>query len=98
MRHHVVMNVDGGPKLISSVVDGQVCDGGEARPFGWSRFYPLEDKNRKPVGADIRDVTGGAMLKLAGSGGAIDGLRIYGRYLRTTEAIGNYRAGVSSFQ
>jgi hypothetical protein len=29
--HHVVATVDGGPKVISFVVDGALCDGGEAR-------------------------------------------------------------------
>ena len=95
--HHVVFNVDGGPKLISSVVDGQVCDGGADRPFGWSRFYPRQDKNRNPVGADLGDVSGGATLKLPAAG-LIEGLRIYDRYLRTTETIGNHRAGVASFR
>ncbi|MBI2301974.1 MAG: exo-alpha-sialidase, partial [Armatimonadetes bacterium] len=39
--HHVVATVDGGPKIITFVVDGVLCDGGEERQFGWGRFSPL---------------------------------------------------------
>lgn len=37
-RHHVVICVDGGPKIISIFIDGILCDGGEQRQFGWGRF------------------------------------------------------------
>ncbi|MDO9542753.1 MAG: sialidase family protein, partial [Kiritimatiellia bacterium] len=37
---HVVVIVDGGPKLILFVVDGVLCDGGEHRQFGWGRYNP----------------------------------------------------------
>ena len=36
--HHVVITVDGGPKLITFVVDGVLGDGGTQRPAGWGRF------------------------------------------------------------
>lgn len=93
--HHVVFNVDGGPKMISSIVNGQVCDGGEASDFGWTRFYAPQDRKRNATGPDLGDVTGGATVKL--TAGA-EGIRIYGRYLRTTEAIGNYHAGLASIK
>lgn len=38
--HHVTFIVDGGPKLITVVVDGVLCDGGDVRQFGWGRFHP----------------------------------------------------------
>ncbi len=37
----IAIIVDGGPKVVSFVVDGLFCDGGEERQFGWSRFSPL---------------------------------------------------------
>ena len=44
--HHVVVIVDGGPKIITFIVDGQLNDGGDARQFGWGRFSPnLRDVN-----------------------------------------------------
>ena len=84
--HHVVATVDGGPKIISFVVDGRLCDGGDFRQFGWGRFSPhLWDAN----GADILHIGQGLR-------GEIKGLRIYDRSLRTSEAVANYRAGLTA--
>ena len=77
--HHVVAIVDGGPKIITFVVDGQLCDGGESRQFGWGRFNP-----------NYRGPSGGKTLRIGPNvRGRIESLRIYGRALRTSEAIGN---------
>ncbi|MFQ5808950.1 MAG: LamG-like jellyroll fold domain-containing protein [Armatimonadota bacterium] len=81
--HHVAVIVDGGPKIISFVVDGRLCDGGEGRQFGWGRFSP-----------NLRHVNGATRLRIGPDlWGEIRALRVYDRYLRTSEAIGNYRAG-----
>ena len=78
-RHHVVITVDGGPKIITFVVDGVLCDGGDQRQFGWGRFSPT-----------LRTPHGAAALKIAP---AVRSLRLYGRALRTSEAVGNFHAG-----
>jgi hypothetical protein len=76
--HHVVVTVDGGPNVITFVVDGRLCDGGELRQFGWGRFSP-----------NLHHVNGAKTLRIAPHlQGAISRLRIYGRALRTSEAIG----------
>jgi len=77
--HHVVFIVDGGPAIISCVVDGRLCDGGtHRRRFGWTRF----DRRITRVG--------GGKLKLPpGTGARLRRLRIYSRYLRTSEAVAN---------
>ena len=81
--HHVVVIVDGGPKVITFVVDGKLCDGGAYRQFGWGRFSP-----------DLRYANGSDRLRIgAGLRGEIKTLRIYNRYLRTSEAVGNFNAG-----
>ncbi|MBM4024653.1 MAG: hypothetical protein FJ280_04505 [Planctomycetes bacterium] len=81
--HHLVVNVDGGPKIITFVVDGRLCDGVTARQFGWGRFNP-----------NLREVNGDKMLRIGPDfRGRIHRLRLYNRYLRTSEAVGNYRAG-----
>jgi len=81
--HHVAAIVDGGPKVITFIVDGQLCDGGTARQFGWGRYSP-----------NFRSPKGDATLRIAaGPAGAVKALRIYGRALRTSEAIGNFRGG-----
>ena len=77
--HHVVITVDGGPKIITFVVDGILCDGGDERQFGWGRFSP-----------NLRTPNGAATVKI---GSALQSLRIYNRALRTSEAVGNFRAG-----
>lgn len=79
-RHHVAAIVDGGPKVIMFVVDGRLCDGGGARQFGWGRFNP---HYRGPSGNSTLLV--GSSLR-----GEVLSLRIYGRALRTSEAIGNF--------
>jgi hypothetical protein len=81
--HHVVAIVDGGPKVISFVVDGILCDGGLVRPYGWGRFS-----------AYLRDANGAPQLKIGPRfNGQLSVLRIYDRYLRTSEAISNYQSG-----
>lgn len=78
-RHHAVVTVDGGPKIITFVVDGVLHDGGEERQFGWGRYS-----------AHLRTPTGAREAKLDP---AVRGLRLYTRALRTSEAVGNFRAG-----
>jgi hypothetical protein len=78
---HVVITVDGGPKIITFVVNGVLCDGGDERQFGWGRYSPT-----------LRTPNGAAMAKVAP---AVQSLRIYARALRTSEAVGHFRAGVT---
>ena len=75
---HIVAIVDGGPKIITFVADGKLCDGGDARQFGWGRFSP-----------HLKSANGGPELRIASG---VLRLRIYNRYLRTSEAIAAYRA------
>jgi hypothetical protein len=77
-RHHVGIIVDGGPKIILFVIDGKLIDGGDDRQFGWGRFSP-----------NLQSVNGIKDLRI---GRGVSALRVYGRALRTSEMIGNYRA------
>lgn len=82
---HVAVIVDGGPKVISFVVDGRLCDGGTARQYGWGRFpSDLGDVNEADTAGIMASSTGALGLK---------SLRIYSRSLRISEAVANYRAG-----
>jgi hypothetical protein len=81
--HHVVFIVDGLAKVVSIVVDGILCDGGEARIQGWWRLNPYLDE----LNDDFLCKVGDGMM------GQVSLLRIYDRYLRTSEAVSNYRAG-----
>lgn len=81
--HHLIAIVDGGAKIISFVVDGQLCDGGAARPFGWAKFS-----------RELRMIPTTKTLWLASSlHGELAAVRIYGRRLAVSEAVGNWRAG-----
>lgn len=76
---HVAIVMDGGPKIITFIVDGVLCDGGNERQFGWGRFSP-----------NLRAPNGASTVKIAP---AIRSLRIYNRALRTSEAVSHWRAG-----
>ncbi len=78
--HHVVFIVDGLANIISVVVDGKLCDGGMYREYGWGR---LSDQ--------LRDINGSEKMQVATSlDGSVKNLRIYDRYLTTSEVISNY--------
>ena len=80
---HVVLIVDGLANIISSVVNGKFCDGGRYRFYGWNR-----------ISDDMEQVGGSGQLRIAPNfTGDVKSLRIYNRYLTTSEAISNYRAG-----
>ena len=81
--HHVVTIADTSAGVLCFVVDGVLCDGGQARECGWCRLP-----------ADLRDVSGSRSVRVAAAPNVeLARLRIYGRALRTSEAVGNYHAG-----
>lgn len=81
-NHYVSIIVDGGPKIISYVIDGVLDDGGDARQFGWGRFSPF-----------LKTANGGKEIKIAPNfHGTINELTLYNRAINVSEAIGNYRA------
>ncbi len=81
--HHIGMIVDGGPNIITFIIDGKVNDGAAHRPFGWGRFSP-----------NLRHVNGSKTLLIAPNmDGQIKSLHVYKRALMTTEMVGNYQAG-----
>jgi hypothetical protein len=77
--HHIAIIVDGGPKIITFVVDGKLNDGGDSRQFGWGRFHP-----------NLQSVNGAPKMRIDKG---VHRLRVYNRYLRTSEAISSFRAG-----
>jgi hypothetical protein len=81
--HHVVVIVDAGPRILSFVVDGVLCDGGAHRPYGWTRWQ-----------GTLGDVSGTGKLRLAPAlRGELYRLRVYDRFLRTSEAVAHFQAG-----
>ncbi len=86
--HHVVFIADGGPCIISVVCDGVLCDGGPDRQYGWGRFA----RNFGSPWGDAHLRVTPALKK------AVKHVRVYDRYLRTSEAIGNFLAGCPAAQ
>ena len=81
-EHHITAIVDGGPKIVTFVIDGVLCDGGTRRQYGWGRFNK-----------ELGDVNGSGEFRIAPSlRGKLKVLRIYDRYLRTSEAVANFHA------
>jgi len=79
-RHHVVVTLDAGPKIIMFLLDGQLCDGSSARQYGWGRYN-----------AELGDISGTGQLRVAAS---VRHFRLYDRPLRNSEAVANYHAGL----
>jgi hypothetical protein len=79
--HHVSFIVDGGAHTILVVVDGHLQDGGNTRQFGWGRFSPT-----------LAQCNGNESARVSA---AISELRIYGRALLVSEAVGNSVAAAS---
>lgn len=82
-NHRVSVVVDGGPRVISFVVDGLLNDGGDRRQFGWGRFNPY-----------LQSVSGAKQMQIGtGIRGKVKTLSVYNRALKTSEVIGNQSAG-----
>lgn len=80
---HVAVIVDGGSKILIFVIDGVLCDGGPDRQYGWIRFDP-----------QMADLNGRKDLLIAPDfSGQVKAVRIYDRYLRTSEAVAHCLAG-----
>ena len=79
--HHAVIIVDGFTKTILFVIDGVLCDGGEERQFGWGRFH-----------RDLLHVNAGKLSVNLPSTDSLALVRIHGRALRVSEAVGNCHA------
>ena len=79
VKQTVTLIVDGGPNIISCVVNGELLDGGCELQFGWGRFSP-----------HLLHANGKGHATLAAS--QVTGLRIYNRALLTREAVGNWRS------
>ncbi len=81
-ENHIVFIVDGKANLMTTVVNGKLCDGGRYRLQGWTWFDPA-----------ITHISGNKYLIISPSfNGSVKNLRIYKRYLRTSEAIANFNA------
>jgi hypothetical protein len=81
--HHVVFTVDAGPRIISSFVDGVICDGSGLRQFGWGRYAQ-----------EIQDVNGSVTPRIASQ---VWRLQIYTRCLRAYEVLGLYNARPTAY-
>ncbi|GAB3800346.1 hypothetical protein GCM10028819_25460 [Spirosoma humi] len=80
--YQVAFVVDGMANLGTAVVNGQLCDTGNSF-YGWNRF---DDS--------FSDINGTGRLSISPKfSGTIRSVRIYNRYLRTSELLSNYLSG-----
>lgn len=75
--NHICIILDGGPKLILFVVNGELCDGGDQRQFGWGSFNPR-----------MQHLNGASEAQLDAS---VLSVAVYGRALRVSEAVQSSR-------
>lgn len=79
-KQHIVFVVDGKANLLTTIVNGKLCDGGRYRVTGWDWFD-----------AKINNINGSRnLIVLSDYNVKINKIRIYNRYLTTSEAISNY--------
>jgi hypothetical protein len=89
--HHVVVTVDGGPGIVTWIVDGVLGDGGDGGDehwCGWQRF-----RGRGETETVLGRATRAASGRVVERGAGLRQLRVYGRALRTSQDVGNFRAG-----
>lgn len=82
-KHHIVLIVDAYARIVSCIIDGRLCDGGEYSYCGWKRF----DKTMTDVNcwASTSEIGVSDNLK-------VDVVRFYDRALSVSEAVGNFNA------
>jgi hypothetical protein len=84
VARQVMLIVDGGPKVVSLVVDGILWDGGPQSNAGWGVFeYSL--------GQVTSATSSWSAMPVGGAKGTLHRLRVYPRALRTADAISNYQ-------
>jgi len=78
----VAFVVDGLARTISVVIDGKLCDGGYKRQYGWGKYA-----------SELKNINGKAKAVVAQEcKGTIENMKIYDRYLTTSECISNYNS------
>ena len=90
-KHFVAFVADAGPRILTVLVDGVLCDGAGVTPRGWAFFEAL---------GSVRGASRTRIGGLGGLGGEAQAnqllqVQMYTRALLTSELVGNYRAAVA---
>lgn len=97
--NHIAITLDGGPSIITMLINGVFNDGGDERQFGWGRFNPaLGDLNTSrttievketimPEHASLNDVNRNQPWSI---GDDVSFLRVHNRALLSSEVVRNY--------
>jgi len=72
-ENEIAVVIDGGPKIVSYIINGSFCDGDANLQFGWSRFSP-----------HLRDMNGQSRLTIHPE---VRNLKIFDKALMTTEIL-----------
>jgi len=81
--NHVAITIDGGPKIISFVINGEFNDGGRDRQFGFGRFHP----SLHSINTDEPITFTDSLLD------HLRDFRVYTRALLTCESMALYQSG-----
>ncbi|KAH8097827.1 hypothetical protein JL720_742 [Aureococcus anophagefferens] len=81
------VSADPASRVLSAFVDGKLCDGGKYQTQGWVAM---------PTGADdpMQHAPGAADATVGPALVGVDEVRFFDRDLKTTEMLGDYRAGL----
>lgn len=77
-EHEVTVILDNGPGIFLFVVDGRLCDGGEGRQYGWTRYRKIHGK-----------ITSGREASVLTR--KVKAIRVWDRVLSVSEAINDQR-------
>ncbi|MFV1963820.1 MAG: exo-alpha-sialidase [Pirellulaceae bacterium] len=77
--HRITAIVDNGPKIITWLVDGRLCDGGKSRQYGWTRY----DRG-------LGNIKAASKARVAPS--HLLALQVFNRPLRTSEAVALHKS------
>ena len=88
--HFFAVSADPASLIVTAMVDGVLCDGGAGAAQGWAQLPRGEDNPLQFVAAGAAEGTVGPLST------GLHELRVYGRYLRTGEMLGNFRSGLQT--
>lgn len=77
-KGHIAVAMDGGANIVYFVYNGEFCDGGEQREFGWQRFSKY-----------LQNVNGGNEVRV---GRGVTNCRVFDRALTVAEIVKDHNA------
>mmetsp|Transcript_10191 Transcript_10191/g.21622 ORF Transcript_10191/g.21622 Transcript_10191/m.21622 type:complete len:411 (+) Transcript_10191:2-1234(+) len=90
--HHVVFLIEGGPKLVFAMINGEICD--PEQNNGPTRMYQIVDQSRNDFTIHEQgrlQPSERTVYQRVFQGGRMEHLWLHDRALRVSEVVGNFR-------